>query len=86
MVVERRSDRQTVNEVRRPLDGILVVALEQAVAAPMTSCRLGDAGARVIKLERPTGDFARGYDDAANGQSAYFAWLNRGKESLVVDI
>ena len=70
----------------RPLDGILVVTLEQAVAAPLASCRLADAGARVIKLERASGDFARSYDTAANGQSAYFAWLNRGKESLVVDI
>ncbi len=70
----------------RPLDGILVVALEQAVAAPLASCRLADAGARVVKLERAAGDFARGYDTVANGQSAYFAWLNRGKESLVVDI
>ena len=69
-----------------PLDGVLVVALEQAVAAPIASCRLADAGARVIKLERPGGDFARDFDTAANGQSAYFAWLNRGKESLVVDI
>ena len=69
-----------------PLDGILVVALEQAAAAPMASCRLADAGARVIKLERVEGDFARGYDTAANGQSTYFAWLNRGKESLAVDI
>ena len=70
----------------RPLVGVLVVALEQAVAAPLATCRLADAGARVIKLERPDGDFARAYDTAANGQSAYFAWLNRGKESLVVDI
>ena len=70
----------------RPLDGVLVVALEQAVAAPLTTCRLADAGARVIKLERADGDFARGYDTAANGQSTYFAWANRGKESLVVDI
>ena len=69
-----------------PLDGVLVVALEQAVAAPVASCRLVDAGARVIKLERDSGDFARSYDTAANGQSAYFAWSNRGKESLVVDI
>ena len=69
-----------------PLEGVLVVSLEQAVAAPVTSCRLVDAGARVIKLERETGDFARSYDTAANGQSAYFAWANRGKESLVVDI
>ena len=72
--------------VQRPLDGILVVALEQAVAAPLATCRLADAGARVIKLERPSGDFARTYDTAANGQSAYFAWINRGKESLTVDI
>ena len=70
----------------RPLSGVLVVALEQAVAAPMATCRLADAGARVIKLERADGDFARNYDTTANGQSAYFAWINRGKESLVVDI
>ncbi|MYD99497.1 MAG: CoA transferase [Gammaproteobacteria bacterium] len=70
----------------RPLDGVLVVSLEQAVAAPLATCRLADAGARVIKLERANGDFARAYDTAANGQSAYFAWLNRGKESLTVDI
>jgi len=72
--------------VSRPLEGILVVALEQAVAAPLASCRLADAGARVIKIERPEGDFARGYDRAAQGESAYFVWLNRGKESLVLDI
>ena len=70
----------------RPLEGVLVVALEQAVAAPLATCRLADAGARVIKLERSEGDFARAYDTVANGQSAYFAWANRGKESLVVDI
>src|ERR671929_1086994 len=68
------------------LDGMLVVALEQAVAAPLCTCRLADAGARVIKIERPEGDFARGYDRAARGQSSYFVWLNRGKESLVLDI
>jgi itaconate CoA-transferase len=68
------------------LQGVLVVALEQAVAAPLCSCRLSDAGARVIKLERPEGDFARAYDRAANGQSSYFVWLNRGKESAVVDL
>ena len=72
--------------LERPLGGVLVVALEQAVAAPMATCRLADAGARVIKLERADGDFARNYDTTANGQSAYFAWINRGKESLVVDI
>lgn len=69
-----------------PLEGVLVVALEQAVAAPVATCRLADAGARVIKLERESGDFARTYDTAANGQSAYFAWANRGKESVTVDI
>ena len=69
-----------------PLQGILVVSLEQAVAAPMCSCRLADAGARVIKIERPEGDFARGYDALAQGQSTYFVWLNRGKESLVLDL
>ena len=69
-----------------PLDGILVVSLEQAVAAPYCSSRLADAGARVIKVERPDGDFARGYDRVAKGQSAYFVWLNRGKESIALDI
>ncbi len=71
---------------RRPLTGLLVVALEQAVAAPLCSARLADAGARVIKIERAEGDFARGYDAAVNGLSSYFVWLNRGKESLVADI
>jgi itaconate CoA-transferase len=70
----------------RPLDGLLVVALEQAVAAPLCSARLADAGARVIKIEREEGDFARGYDGAARGQSSYFVWLNRGKQSIVLDI
>src|SRR5262249_10046057 len=60
--------------------------VEQAVAAPLCSCRLADAGARVIKIERPEGDFAPGYDRAACGQSSYFVWLNRGKESVVLDI
>jgi itaconate CoA-transferase len=69
-----------------PLSGLLVVALEQAVAAPMCTCRLADAGARVIKIERPEGDFARYYDKVAHGESAYFVWLNRGKESLVLDL
>ena len=69
-----------------PLSGLLVVSLEQAVAAPMCSCRLADAGARVIKVERPEGDFARGYDQLAKGESAYFVWLNRGKESVTLDL
>ena len=69
-----------------PLEGLLVVSLEQAVAAPYCASRLADAGARVIKLERPEGDFARAYDKAALGQSTYFVWLNRGKQSLTIDI
>lgn len=69
-----------------PLEGLTVIAVEQAVAAPFCTCRLADAGARVIKIERPGGDFARGYDDAARGQSSYFVWLNRGKESRVLDL
>src|SRR6201996_518570 len=69
-----------------PLAGLLVVALEQAVAAPMCSCRLADAGARVIKIERPEGDFARGYDNLVHGECSYFVWLNRGKESIVLDL
>ena len=68
-----------------PLEGILVVSLEQAVAAPLATCRLADAGARVIKIERAEGDFAREYDHVAHGESAYFVWLNRGKQSLVLD-
>ena len=69
-----------------PLEGITVIAVEQAVAAPFCSSRLADAGATVIKVERPEGDFARGYDAAAKGQSSYFVWLNRGKQSVVVDL
>src|SRR5690242_4359152 len=69
-----------------PLEGLIVVSVEQAVAAPFCSSRLADAGAHVIKIERPEGDFARGYDAAAKGQSSYFVWLNRGKNSQVVDL
>ena len=69
-----------------PLSGLLVVSLEQAVAAPQATCRLADAGARVIKIERPEGDFARGYDGYVHGESANFVWLNRGKESVVLDL
>ncbi|WP_027155865.1 CaiB/BaiF CoA-transferase family protein [Mesorhizobium sp. WSM2561] len=68
------------------LEGITVVAVEQAVAAPYASSRLADAGARVIKVERPEGDFARNYDKLVRGQSAYFVWLNRGKESVCLDL
>jgi len=72
----------------QPLSDLLVLSLEQAVAAPHLTCRMADAGARVIKLERAdgAGDFARGYDQHAHGMSSYFVWLNRGKESLAIDI
>ncbi|MBA4490051.1 CaiB/BaiF CoA-transferase family protein [Paracoccus sp. S1E-3] len=70
----------------RPLAGLLVVSVEQAVAAPYCTSRLADAGARVLKIERPEGDFARGYDRAAAGESSYFVWLNRGKESVALDL
>src|ERR1700759_20158 len=70
----------------QPLAGLLVVSLEQAVAAPYCSSRLADAGSRVIKIERAGGDFARGYDAPVNGMASYFVWLTRGKQSLVADI
>ncbi len=70
----------------RDLEGLLVVALEQAVAAPLCTARLADAGARVIKVERPGGDFARSYDRLVHGESAYFVWANRGKESICLDL
>lgn len=70
----------------RDLEGLLVVSVEQAVAGPYASSRLADAGARVIKVERPEGDFARNYDRLVEGQSAYFVWLNRGKESVRLDL
>lgn len=70
----------------RPLSNILVVAVEHAVAAPYASGKLADAGARVIKVERPEGDFARNYDSFVEGHSAYFVWLNRGKESIALDL
>jgi crotonobetainyl-CoA:carnitine CoA-transferase CaiB-like acyl-CoA transferase len=70
----------------RDLEGLLVVSVEQAVAAPYCSSRLADAGARIIKVERPEGDFARRYDSYVKGESAYFVWLNRGKESVCLDL
>ncbi|MDP6884515.1 MAG: CaiB/BaiF CoA-transferase family protein [Rhodospirillales bacterium] len=72
--------------MRETLKGLLVIAVEQAVAAPYCSSRLADAGARVIKVERPEGDFARGYDRVVGGESAYFVWLNRGKESIALNL
>src|SRR6476620_10471707 len=71
----------------RPLDGITVIALEQAVAAPFATRQLADLGARVIKVERPdVGDFARGYDETVRGMASHFVWLNRSKESVCLDL
>ncbi|MBS0391746.1 MAG: CoA transferase [Proteobacteria bacterium] len=71
----------------RPLDGITVISLEHAVAAPFATRQLADLGARVIKVERPgSGDFARGYDQRVRGQSSHFTWINRSKESLALDV
>lgn len=70
----------------RPLDGTVIVSVEQAVAAPLASRHLADLGARVIKIERPSGDFARMYDESVRGQSSYFIWLNRNKESIRLDL
>ena len=70
-----------------PLEGLTVVSLEQAVAAPLCTRHLADHGARVIKIERPgAGDFARGYDETVHGLSSHFVWLNRGKESVTLDL
>ena len=73
--------------MRLPLEGITVVALEQAVAVPFATRQLADLGARVIKIERPVhGDFARGYDTTVRGLASHFVWLNRSKESLTLDL
>ena len=77
----------TIQAFAPPLEGIVVVAVEQAVAAPFATRQLADLGARVIKVERPgEGDFARGYDRTVHGQSSHFVWLNAGKESVEVDL
>ncbi|MCC6383421.1 MAG: CoA transferase, partial [Dehalococcoidia bacterium] len=76
----------TVPHIDRPLSGLLVVSIEQAVAAPLCTVRLADAGARVIKIERTDGETARHYDSTVAGMSAYFVWLNRGKESAALDL
>ena len=68
------------------LAGLLIVSIEQAVAAPYASGKLADAGARVIKIERPEGDFARKYDAAGGNKSSYFIWLNRGQEAVCLDL
>jgi itaconate CoA-transferase len=72
--------------LHQELSGLLVVSMEQAVAAPYCGLMLADAGARVIKVERKEGDFARGYDRGAKGNSVFFSWLNRGKESVAIDL
>src|SRR4029450_8081299 len=70
-----------------PLEGVTVVSIEQAVAAPFATRQLADLGARVIKIERPDGgDFARSYDATVKGLSSYFVWLNRSKQSLTLDL
>lgn len=75
-----------MSDAARPLEGLFVVSIEQAVAAPLCTVRLADAGARVVKVERPEGETARHYDSAVEGMSAYFVWLNRGKESVALDL
>lgn len=82
-----RVTRQTPAKHALPLDGITVVSLEQAIAAPFCTRQLADLGARVIKIERPgVGDFARGYDTRVNGLASHFVWTNRSKESLALDV
>jgi itaconate CoA-transferase len=87
-VIERKpSLPREQDHAEAPLSGVTVVSLEQAVAAPYATRQLADLGARVIKVERPDGgDFARGYDRSVHGESSYFVWLNRGKESLTLDL
>src|SRR6058998_850179 len=76
-----------MTEKSRPLDGITVVSLEHAIAAPFCTRQLADLGARVIKIERPgSGDFARGYDERVRGLASHFVWSNRSKESLTLDV
>jgi len=84
--MSQSTPHKTVSDRAKPLQGLLVVAMEQAVAAPYCSSRLADAGARVIKIERSEGDFARGYDQHVQGESSYFVWINRGKESIALDL
>ena len=80
------AQNKMATELQNELDGVLVVSIEQAVAAPYCGLLLADSGARVLKIERPEGDFARGYDKGADGQSSIFIWLNRGKESVCIDL
>ena len=76
-----------MSQSNRPLEGITVISLEHAIAAPFCTRQLADLGARVIKIERPgVGDFARGYDTRVNGLSSHFVWTNRSKESLTLNL
>lgn len=75
-----------MQETLKPYEGLVIVSLEQAVAAPLASCHFAEGGARVIKIERDTGDFARKYDKAVKGEASYFVWANHGKESLCLNI
>ena len=87
---ERALERPSFGDgvpVMLPLEGMTVVSVEQAVAAPFATRQLADLGARVVKVERPgAGDFARGYDETVNGMASHFVWLNRSKESLALDL
>jgi crotonobetainyl-CoA:carnitine CoA-transferase CaiB-like acyl-CoA transferase len=91
VTTKRREVREVevteVEAVGLPLEGITVVALEQAVAAPLATRHMADLGARVVKVERPDGgDFSRGYDTSVNGLASHFVWVNRGKESVTLDL
>ncbi len=82
-----QSNKSALRDAPRPLDGITVVSLEHAIAAPFCTRQLADMGARVIKVERPgVGDFARGYDERVRGLASHFVWTNRSKESLTLDL
>ncbi|KAH8817438.1 CoA-transferase family III domain-containing protein [Xylogone sp. PMI_703] len=85
--LNQRKQLSSHSKIQRPLDGITVVSIEQAVAAPFCTRQLADLGARVIKVERPlVGDFARAYDTRVDGLSSHFVWINRSKESLALDL
>jgi crotonobetainyl-CoA:carnitine CoA-transferase CaiB-like acyl-CoA transferase len=84
--VDPSAEPAAVDPAAGPLAGVTVVALEQAVAVPFATRQLADLGARVVKVERPAGDFARDFDRTVHGQSSYFVWLNRGKQSVVLDL
>src|SRR5690625_4517209 len=87
MTMTSTSSNSTSTPKPRPLDGITVISLEHAIAAPFCARQLADMGARVIKVERPgVGDFARSYDERVNGMASHFVWTNRSKESITLDL